>query len=475
VPHTDAPSRGETHAAVARVIEELSGERLDEEAALIAHHWEEAGQNLLAARWHARAARWIGLSNYTEAFAHWRRVVALIGDAEDSSDAIKLRAEARRTLLMLGFRVELSAHDAASIFAAGRRDLQRLGDGASLAVLMVTYAALRQNAGAMNEYLALAAEADQIAASSGDPVAHAAVGPDHAYALYAKGRLAESWSLTEEVRERSGGDVSLDMPLVGYSSYVASYILPAWTLIEMGRLREAEACLRRGLELAKEHGPEETRSWAYDSQVTLADARGDRGPDATNWARLAAEAAERSHSQQARAMAHWCLSVAGVLDEQWDLAIAHAEEAIQIWHTGFCGDFAAQFLAAHARALLGAGEAHRAREVTAEAIAVAKRQGQPVHQCEATIAHVRCLRELGGAGARQTIEALFQEALQLIDQTGAERWRPHVHAERAELYRLTRDTDAAKRELTEAHRLFVAMGATGHAERIAPLLAESVR
>ena len=53
---------------------------------------------------------------------------------------------------------------------------------------------------------------------------------------------------------------------MGYSSYVASYIIPALTLQEMGRIREAEACARHGLELAKEHGPEESRSWAYDAR-----------------------------------------------------------------------------------------------------------------------------------------------------------------------------------------------------------------
>ena len=116
---------------------------------------------------------------------------------------------------------------------------------------------------------------------------------------------------------------------------------------------------------------------------------------------------------------------------------------------GFCGDFAAQFLATHARALLGAGEVQRAREVSAEAIAVAKRQGQPVHQCEATIAHVRCLRALDGTDAREAIEPLLVEVSQLIDQTGAERWRPHVHVERAELHRLTGDTAAAD---ARAHR-----------------------
>jgi tetratricopeptide (TPR) repeat protein len=201
--------------------------------------------------------------------------------------------------------------------------------------------------------------------------------------------------------------------------------------------------------------------------VSLADARGDRGPGAGNWARLAAETAERAGSHQARSMAHLFLSIAGALDGQWEPAIANAEKAIQIWRTGFSGDFAPQMLAAHARALLGAGDARRAAEVSAEAIAVAKRQGQPVQECEATIAHVRCLRELDGAGARDAIETLLAEASQLIDQTGAERWRPHVHVERAELRRLTGDTEAARSELMQAHRLFAEMGATGHAERVA--------
>jgi tetratricopeptide (TPR) repeat protein len=464
--------RAETHAAVARAVEDLSGDRLDEEAALIAHHWEEAGENLAAARRHARAARWIGLRNYTEAFAHWQRVVALIGDTEDSTDAIQLRVEARRTILMLGFRIEVSRSDAGAIFAAAQRDLQRLGDDASLAVLTDAYATVLQNKGAMDEFLALVLEANRIAARSGDRAAQAAVGIDHFYALYTKGRLAESWSVAQDVRERSSGDVSLDTSLMGYSPYVVSYIIPVFTLLEMGRIQEAEACLRRGLELAKEHGPEESRSWANATQVALADARGDRGSGAMNWARLAAEGAERAGSHQARGLAYLFLSVAAVLDRQWDQAIVYAEKAIEIRHLGFCGDFTAQFLATHARALFGAEEVERALDVSAEGIAVAKRQGQPLHQCEATIVHVRCLRALVGADARQTIETLLEEVSQLIEQTGAERWRPHVHVERGELYRLTEDTDAANRELAEAHRLFAEMGATGHAESVAAKIGE---
>jgi hypothetical protein len=179
------------------------------------------------------------------------------------------------------------------------------------------------------------------------------------------------------------------------------------------------------------------------------------------------EAAERAGSDQARGMAHLSLSVANALGGQWASAVANAESAIRIWHKGFSGDFGPQMLAALTRALRGAGDARRAADVSAEAIALARRQSEPVYRCEATIAHVRCLRELDGVAARPTIETFLAEALQLIEQTGAERWRPHVHAERAELHRLLGAREAARREFTEAHRLFAAMGATGHAARLA--------
>jgi hypothetical protein len=42
-----------------------------------------------------------------------------------------------------------------------------------------------------------------------------------------------------------------------------------------------------------------------------------------------------------------------------------------------------------------------------------------------------------------------------------------VHEARAELERACGDAPAAERELREAQRLHAAMGATGHAERIA--------
>src|SRR5206468_11445535 len=66
--------RRQIHAAVAEAIAATHADRLDEHAALLAHHCTQAGQPLAAAQWHARAGRFIGKSDFAEAARHWQRV-----------------------------------------------------------------------------------------------------------------------------------------------------------------------------------------------------------------------------------------------------------------------------------------------------------------------------------------------------------------------------------------------------------------
>ena len=67
------------HASVARALEASAGDKLDELAAQLAHHYEAAGEATSAAHWHRRAAEWVGLSDIRAAFRHWQRVRDLIG------------------------------------------------------------------------------------------------------------------------------------------------------------------------------------------------------------------------------------------------------------------------------------------------------------------------------------------------------------------------------------------------------------
>jgi adenylate cyclase len=64
-------TRARLHAAVARAIEERDGDRLGARAALLAHHWENAGELRRAGSWDPRAADGAGCLGVPGAQHHW--------------------------------------------------------------------------------------------------------------------------------------------------------------------------------------------------------------------------------------------------------------------------------------------------------------------------------------------------------------------------------------------------------------------
>src|SRR5207249_10345652 len=66
--HTQlADTRARIHATVARAVEELEEDRLEERAALLAHHWQAARDSLQAAPRSARGAGWAGYAGQRDA------------------------------------------------------------------------------------------------------------------------------------------------------------------------------------------------------------------------------------------------------------------------------------------------------------------------------------------------------------------------------------------------------------------------
>src|SRR5206468_10269544 len=82
--------RARVHAAVATALEEHERERLDERAALLAHHWEGAGDGLRAARWHRRAATWLRRTDLAEARRHLERVRTHVTELPGSPERAEL-------------------------------------------------------------------------------------------------------------------------------------------------------------------------------------------------------------------------------------------------------------------------------------------------------------------------------------------------------------------------------------------------
>ena len=75
-----------TNRAAGFVEQQESGS-LDENAALLAHLWEDANEPLTAARWHQRAANWAGITNAAEGFRHWERVLNLVRDLPETEES----------------------------------------------------------------------------------------------------------------------------------------------------------------------------------------------------------------------------------------------------------------------------------------------------------------------------------------------------------------------------------------------------
>jgi hypothetical protein len=128
-----------------------------------------------------------------------------------------------------------------------------------------------------------------------------------------------------------------------------------------------------------------------------------------------------------------------------------------------------------AEAKLGQGDPRAALELADEALADARQSGGRLFEMDALLTRARALLGSQLVSCAAEVERSLADASALIDETGAHCRAPVVQEISAELAHLRGDDATRDRQLREAHRLFVEMGATGHAERIAPLLAESAR
>ena len=109
----------------------------------------------------------------------------------------------------------------------------------------------------------------------------------------------------------------------------------------------------------------------------------------------------------------------------------------------------------------------RARELAEQAIEIAQRRGTRFWEVEARVGGARLLLRTGGANDAETIEENLERATVLIDETGGEVLRPAILELRAELAGRLGDPAGRATWLRDARSLYDALGADGHARRLA--------
>jgi len=242
-----------THAAIARALLAVPGPAARTHAALLAHHFDEAGERLEAARWHEQAGRRVARTDPADGARHCRRVTALIADVPESRETLVLELTSRIALLEIGRLAGIEEREARDLFDEARAVAERLQDRAGHAFLLTSYGRLCGLAGDVAQYLACTERATELAEGS-NAMFEFEMRSVLAHAQLAVGRLAPA----RQTAERALTEVA---QVAGLREALGRSTAPAlcrvwWALASahLGRTAEAEAALQALL--AEESQPE---------------------------------------------------------------------------------------------------------------------------------------------------------------------------------------------------------------------------
>jgi adenylate cyclase len=453
--------RTRIHEAVARAIEERFPEKLDEQAALIASHWDRAGKAREAAEWHRRAAHWVRLNNPSESLRYWSRVRELLARVPESPETIALGLEACGSMLFDSSRMGVSHEDISDLLAEGRGLASRCADPQAVVTFLALASVSMWGIGRLDESSSLAEEARALSDQIGEGFAPIYSRGAQAMTYRTLGRLDEALAAADEAielaREPTDAPGSLVAPTLG-----ASLLVKAQTLTQMGRLPEARRVLEQGIERALADDNLPMTYLGHQVGVELTVAIGD-SEAALAHGRRAVEASEKAGSRTGHSLSYLALGRAHVAGSRWEQALAALAEALSVpreygtllWLEP---EILSQMAAAHA----GLGDGDRARELAEQAVPLAREWLAKPGECEAELVRARVLLQFAPSNARKEIASALDAATALAQEMNAKSFEPFICEERARLARVSDDP-----ALREAHRLFTEMGATGHAERVA--------
>jgi class 3 adenylate cyclase/tetratricopeptide (TPR) repeat protein len=459
--------RMRVHAAVAQALEEAGG-NLDERAAELAHHYEEAGEAAAAARWHRRAALWAGLSDPREGLRHWRRVRELAPGVEDVSERTELTLQACLQLLFLGWRMGGSEAEAAAVYEEGRALTERAGDRGALAMLVGTYGLVRANiGGSALDYVRYGEEGARIAAECGDPALRAALGVFPAYGHLNAGDGCAVLEWSARVLEEVGPDNVLGKEILGVSPRVAAFTIRALALTSLGRLEEAWSQVREAEREAEESRELEVLGWVKMAWALLAYTCG--GTESVlEHGRRSLEIAEKLDNESSRVLAYFGLGTAYLIDAQPAAAREALRESAAIARDRrMARAFLPLVLAALAEAHLALGERTEALATAREAIDLGSVGGCRYFEAHAQLALAGALLATDGVVPRAEIESALERAERLVESIEGRALSPRILEMRGRLAAALGDAPASDRALRQALELYRAIGATGHAERLA--------
>jgi class 3 adenylate cyclase/tetratricopeptide (TPR) repeat protein len=428
------PYRARLHAAVADAIMGLPWGQLDEAAAMLAHHYEAAGQPVEAAVQLRRAALWVGRTNPAQALANWRKIRELLLDQPRNEASDQLRALASGRVLGYAWSAGLSSEDVKPFAEEALRFAGEAGDHTHSALLLASYGRVFATSGAYDDFVRVSGEGAALARTTGnlDVVAASTGILSQAYMLAGLLRQAlevndAAMAAAAEEQYRSSAGIVFGLSasrIFGYDTAQWRLCIRARILVMLGRIEEAESTLSRALQIDPVSITFVVQHNAHAAAIDLAWHAG----DAARAARHAAEVvgyADQSGSDYLRVMALGCSGLASSAAGDAEGAAELFRQALTLGRQTRMGlEYEAKLVAHLAESLAHAGDFGRAWIVASEAIEVARRRTDRVAELHASMVAALAACRCDDRRLRWQAGSQLRRAHELLDITGAAIFEP---------------------------------------------------
>jgi len=283
------------------------------------------------------------------------------------------------------------------------------------------------------------------------------------------GDFAGAMAISDQQLRRAEINPRFGISTVGFST-ANSFFHRATFLGDLGQFDAARACMRAAYEHAEAMHETEIIGWFESWGAYIFVLAGE-----TSSARTLAMRAinTNKHTIPGRTIACFANGLVLLYSEEPAAAKESLELALELSRANHVGRFfESRLLAGLAEAHLQLGDLDQAQAVATEAVRWALKLESPVGEICAQLARARILLTLDIKTTQSDIEASLNRAEALVASTGAMAFAPQIVFERARLAQRLGDDRTYSRLLRAAHSQFSTLGAHGHAERLAGLIAE---
>ena len=276
------------------------GDRTDEFAGLLAHHYEAAGRLAEAANQAARAARWVGTTNPAQAIKHWHQVRVLLRTLERAPDSDGLRAMASGQIAMLGWREGMPAEEARG-FVEEAIGWARELDPSMVQLLLATDGRITvASGGPVDTYIARLNEALALDPQGIDTGRIATLNVFLSQACNMAGLLEDALAASDHALARDSLIRPSDHQFVGFNMEHWVGSLRGRILVRLGRFAEAERQLDEMLRIEPILVDPTIQFIPHFGYVELAWCRADAALAEDHASRVAAIAEAQRHRLSAR-------------------------------------------------------------------------------------------------------------------------------------------------------------------------------